>query len=118
MKKSNIKKFEEFNEKLNVSDIKNHLNENYEIENYDCISKEDLSEIIVFFLEDLEQYNKENNITMNNLEIQKSIDIFKNDYLEKGTYYSEKEKYEEIVIDDDGQSDDYFDNLISVVLKK
>ena len=89
-------------EQLNIADV----SKNYKTKNYNCEVKEDLSEMIIFFLEDLEKYNTENNRKMNHLEIQKSIDKFKNDYLSKDSYYSEKDKYEEIT-----ESDDYFSYL-------
>jgi hypothetical protein len=107
-----LKRFNELNERKNIF----NLNESYNIEKYDCVVKEDISEIISFFLEDLEGYNNDNDIQMNEQEIQKAIDIIKSDYLKKGTYYSEKEKYEEITgIDSHINGDEYFNNIIEII---
>jgi len=94
----------------------NTLNEssNYDYSNYNCIVTEDISEIIEFFLEDLKVYNENMNITMNESEIQKCIDIFKEQYNEKDTYYSGKDRYEEITLYND-ENDEYFEDLVSIV---
>ena len=119
MKKiNNIKNFGEFNENLNISDVRNRLNESYNSSNYNTIVQEDILSIIDFFLEDLYQYNEENDITMNDNEIQKCIDLFKEDYVKKDDYYSEKEHYEKIVLDSKLQSDDYFNDIINRSINK
>lgn len=100
-----LKKFENFNEELT----------DYNAMLYNTIVKEDIIDIIDMFLEDLEAYNKENNIIMVRGEIQKAINLFKKFYSVKDTYYSEKERYEEMTLGDDGQNDDFFKDIISKI---
>jgi len=85
----------------------------YDFYYFDCVVKDDISTLIKFFLEDLEQYNKDNNITMDKDQIQKCIDVFKVDYLSSfrnEEHTSPKDKYEEIV--EPETNDQYFGDML------
>ena len=82
---------------------------NYDVTNFDTIVKENISEMIKFFLEDLENFNEENDIKMTKKNIQNAINKLKEKYKRTDdSYYSFKEHYEEITED---ASDEFFEEL-------
>jgi hypothetical protein len=87
-------------------------NENlFNVEKYNTVLKEDLSDLIAYLLEDLEEYCNTNGIKLTKKQIQKAINKFKEEYLPRNndSYYSERDDYERIAID---TSDEYFKEIV------
>jgi hypothetical protein len=82
----------------------------YNVMNYNTIIKEDISEMIIFFLEGLQNFNEEHNIIMSKTDIQKAINNFKKSYPPNNIrYYSIKEHYETIT---DSSSNNFFQDIV------
>ena len=83
-------------------------------ENYDTILKEDISEIIQFFLEDLEAYCIDNDVILSKKDIQRLIENFKERALPSNEpYYSEKDRYEEIILGTDYSEGEFIEELLN-----
>ena len=89
---------------------------NYKVEKYNTMIKKDISNLIVYFLEDLMAYNLDNEIFMSKKQIQKAIDKFKEEYLpcDYERYYSESDEYERIT---DSSNITYFKEIVEYTKK-
>ena len=104
-----IKRFNESDENLNISDVSNR----FDSDTYDTVFSLDVSFIIDYLLEDLKLYCNDNNIILTKTEIQKIIDNFKKNFDPRNEgYYSEGDHYESL---SDNYSDEFFKKIIDNV---